>query len=291
MHSAWLPYAPLALAIVAVWLPSLRFGRLNIPAWSLPYVIAVSAALFIGVVQLPGVAALMVLFGLAALARRSQSDGVAQLALLAVALLVLALALHAIPGFINPKLLDDAIISEGAPRFTQHLNFDKASAGLALLAFCVPLASTAQHGYVALRVTALIGAITVVVAAITGLALSYFTFDIKQPPQMGALLVTQLFFICAAEEAFFRGLLQERMHRALVRLKPWVASAVAVSVSTLLFALVHVAGGWRLVLLAAVSGAGTSVAYALTRRSEAAILIHFAVNATHLFFFTYPYQI
>lgn len=294
--SEWAAYAPLALAIAAVWLPSFRLAAFVIPAWIPPYAVAVSAALYLGVLEPIGAASLVVLFGLGALVHRSTSRSAKCIALLALGAFALALALHALPGFVNPKLLDDVSISEAAPRVTQYLKFDKASAGLALLIFCVPLASTAQHWGVVLRVAAIVGAVTVTLTAATGLALGYFDFDIKQPPQMGALLMTQLFFTCAAEEAFFRGFLQERMHRALMRWRPLNASLLsaslaAVSVSTLLFALVHLRGGWPLVLLAAMSGAGAAVAYAMTRRVEAAILIHFAVNATHLFAFTYPYRL
>ena len=42
---------------------------------------------------------------------------------------------------------------------------------------------------------------------------------------------------------------------------------------------------------ATVAGLGYSIAYAATRRVEAAVLAHFAVNATQFLGFTYPYLV
>ena len=56
-----------------------------------------------------------------------------------------------------------------------------------------------------------------------------------------------------------------------------------------LFGLAHAAGGPLLVLLAALAGAGYSLAYAATRRIESAVLAHFVLNAVHFVGFSYPH--
>ncbi len=89
-----------------------------------------------------------------------------------------------------------------------------------------------------------------------------------------------------AEEAFFRGFLQREVEHALDG-RPH-AAAIAVAASAILFGLAHAAGGWHYVLLATLAGTGYAMAYQRTGRVEAAILTHFAVNATHFLLFTYP---
>jgi membrane protease YdiL (CAAX protease family) len=290
--AVWVVYALLALSIAATWAPTFSASGRRIGPWVPPYLLAVGAALAIGVLKPIGVVVLAVLIGLGVLSSRLPQERGRRRAALQIALgvLMLPLALHVLPGFNNPKLLDAVIVSDGAPPFTQYLNFDKGSAGLILLAFLAPLATTSNRWRVALRTTALIGLPTVVATAGAGVLLGYFALDPKVPPQIAGLLLAQLFFICVAEEAFFRGFVQEGLHRALAVAPTALSTVAPAAVATALFAGVHAAGGWQLVLLAALSGAGAAIAYARTRTVEAPILIHFAVNATHLFMFTYPYQ-
>lgn len=89
------------------------------------------------------------------------------------------------------------------------------------------------------------------------------------------------------EEALFRGLLQERLAAALPARRLW--QGLGIAVSAVVFGLAHAAGGPVLVLLAALAGAGYSLADAATRRIESAVLAHFAVNAVHFIGFSYPH--
>jgi hypothetical protein len=59
-------------------------------------------------------------------------------------------------------------------------------------------------------------------------------------------------------------------------------------VSALLFGAVHLAGGLPYTLLATVAGAGYAYCYHLTKRIEAPIVLHIALNAVHFVGFTYP---
>ena len=90
-----------------------------------------------------------------------------------------------------------------------------------------------------------------------------------------------------AEEAFFRGVIQERLTRACKKFPHLAWLPVVVSAG--LFASAHAGGGAALVVLAAIAGLGYSVVYARTRLVEASILTHFAVNAVHYIGFSYPY--
>jgi membrane protease YdiL (CAAX protease family) len=59
-------------------------------------------------------------------------------------------------------------------------------------------------------------------------------------------------------------------------------------VAAVLFGLAHGGGGLALVAFAGLAGAGYGLALWRSGRIEAAILVHFAVNAVHFLLFTYP---
>jgi membrane protease YdiL (CAAX protease family) len=108
----------------------------------------------------------------------------------------------------------------------------------------------------------------------------------KWLPFTPIFLVTNLLFTCVAEEAFFRGFLQDRLARAMAHTR--YGAAFAIICSGLLFGLAHVGGGLPLILLASLVGLGSGLAYHRTQRLEAAIVTHFIVNAVHFICFTYP---
>jgi membrane protease YdiL (CAAX protease family) len=82
-------------------------------------------------------------------------------------------------------------------------------------------------------------------------------------------------------------LLQDRLALSLARFR--FGPLLAVACSALLFGAAHMAGGGTYVLLATVAGLGYAYAYYVTQRIEAAIIVHFAVNAVHFIGFTYPH--
>jgi hypothetical protein len=95
-----------------------------------------------------------------------------------------------------------------------------------------------------------------------------------------------LFFTCLAEEAFFRGFVQQELSR--VGSRPALAAGAALIIGALLFGLAHFAGGLNYVLAATVAGLGYGWAFMRTQRIEAAMAVHFGVNAVHFLLFTYP---
>ncbi|MDP5009557.1 MAG: CPBP family intramembrane metalloprotease, partial [Glaciimonas sp.] len=99
-------------------------------------------------------------------------------------------------------------------------------------------------------------------------------------------LIVNLLFTCVAEEVFFRGVLQERLAGLLP--SSTMAAIIVVLCSAALFGVAHIGGGIIYVSLATLSGIGYAYAYHATKRVEAAILVHFIVNAVHFIGFTYP---
>lgn len=277
MHA--LTYYFLGLAVIAVWLPPFRSGeRVSIPPWTLLYGAAVACGLWQGFIDWRALFSITALV-LAAVAACRLSGALRIAATVVAALLALALAMHLLPGFANPKLLDAVRLSAGAAPFTLYLNFDKASAGLLLLATFAPRLRRGD------RIAALVGivsagaALTTAITMGVAVALGVTAVDPKWPGAGIALgfLAVNLLFTCVTEEAFFRGLLQERL-----------PAAVAMLVSALLFGLAHLPGGLAMAGLATLAGLGYAFVYQRTRRIEAAIATHFILNAVHFFFFAYP---
>ena len=290
-----LPFLLLALAVASAWLPSIRLGATRVPPWTGLLALSVAAGFADGTLAPVAVGAIAGLCALAAIAVRTP-PGWGRCAMVALtALAALAISLHAVPGFARPVVIDHVALTPDAVPFTLVLSFDKAAAGLVLLAaFCRPAAGerrgpgarTVRH-----RTVAAVVAVPAAVLAL-GAALGLTRFEPHWPAGAVVFLVANLLFTCVAEEAFFRGLIQESLLRvAHGASRPGTRAAwriTAIVVSTALFVLSHgrFDARWGVVLTAA--GLGYGLAQASTRRIEASIATHFAVNAAHFLLFAYP---
>ena len=277
----------LVLAICCVWAPSLPIGGNRLPAWIPVFAAACAAGAYSGVLN---GWALLALVGLAAMAygsRRSRSPGLRALLTTGAGALAFLLALHLVPGFRNPRLFDAIRLTLDAAPFTQYLNFDKAGAGLILLAVYARRCTSLAESRPVLAIASMATAATAVVALTIALMAGYVRADFKLLSQTLPFLGANFFFTCVAEEAFFRGLLQEKMENALAGNPSW--KWFPAILSALLFGAAHIGGGLTFCILATIAGFGYAIAYSFTRRIEAAILTHFALNAIQFVGFTYPY--
>jgi len=297
-----LTFALLGLAICAVWLPSVQIsGHWQMPPWIVLFVAAIAAGLTADILAPIALTSLTATLALAWASRRDVRPLTSACFTALAAGLSLALSLHLLPGFHNPTLVVAEKLSPDGRPFTQYLNFDKGSAGLVLLGVYAPrLHRTDRLRAIAIATGYAIGLTAFAVFGVACLV-KFVRLDPKFPDVAWAFLVTNLLFTCVAEEAFFRGLLQERMALcalgtasaagcATSSLKPTTVLRLAlpVTASALLFAAAHAAGGPLLVLMAGVAGLGYALVYAFTRRIEAPLLTHFAVNAIHFVGFTFP---
>jgi uncharacterized protein len=208
----------------------------------------------------------------------------------AVVLAMLGLGAHFLPGFHNPLVLDQVVLSPGAEPYSLFLNFDKTVAGILLIAVCYRderIQPTIRLGFGWLL--ALV-AINVVVLIAASHALGYVRFDPKWTGVFWLWAAANLFSTCLSEEAFFRRFLLQEIETGLLTrgVHPRVGAGVALSSSALLFGLAHFAGGPRYVALATLAGLGYGYIYQRTRRIEWAMCAHFAMNAVHFLWFTYP---
>lgn len=269
----------LGAAIVAVWWRKAPW------LWGALLGAMLAVGLGAGVLSPPALLAVGVLLALGLWAQRMPSSPWAAVALGVAAL---AMALHAFPGFQRVPLFPPVRLSPDAVPFGLFASVDKALTGLVMLAcVCARNISLADWGRTARTVVWLLPVTAVCVLGMGCLAHAV-RWDPKWPAQAALFLPVNLLFTCVAEEAFFRGLLQERLMRAWGARPAWLAVGVPVVVSAFLFGAVHLAGGWPFAALATLAGLGNAWAYARTRRIEAAIAVHFGLNALHFLLFTYP---
>lgn len=283
-----LTFVLLGLTIFAVWLPSITIGEKKLPFWPGLFVAALVSGLVFGFLTPVAIVALT-LFGICAHFGGSPSiaDWKRKTALALTFVLALALAMHVVPGFNNPISIAGVSFSRDAAPFKQYLNLDKAAVGLLLVIFLCRRCRTWADWKETIVLTYPIAIGTVLTVLLFAYLVGYVRPDFKLPTYTPIFLATNLLFTCVAEEAFFRGFLQEKLNQSLKGYR--FGAAVAILVSALLFGLVHVAGGMAFVLLSTLVGLGSACAYARTRRIEASIFTHFFVNAVHFVFFTYPY--
>jgi uncharacterized protein len=283
-----LTFALLGLSVIAVWLPAVRLGSaLAIPVWVVLFLAAVASGLASGILSWRAVIVLGALALATGWSLRVSNRWLGVGLTVISGLLALGLALHLLPGFRNPILVEGVQLSGNSAPLTQYLNFDKGAAGVFLLAAYASRWTSIDHARKALPATLAAIAAVIVVVIGAGLLAGYIEPDLKLPDFALAWLAANLLFTCVAEESFFRGLVQERLAQAL---EPSRASRwVPVLVSGLLFGAAHAAGGPTFVAMATLAGWGYGAVYARTQSIEAAVLTHFALNAVHFVGFTYPH--
>jgi hypothetical protein len=278
----------LVLAICATWAESLSIGTRQVKPWLLLFSAAVLTGWLTGLLQWQAVVLLILLVYCAWRAGQEKAGRTQRWGFgIVTALLTLGLAAHRFAGFNNPILIADAVLTPDAAAFTQYANFDKGAAGAILLACLCRHSRSREEWRQSINTTLAIGIVTVVVVIGVAWMLGHVRPAPKLPAYTPVFLLVNLFFTCVAEEAFFRGFIQERLARALAGQRG--GAYLAVAVSALLFGLAHAGGGAVMVVLATLAGLGYAFAYAKAGTIEAPIMVHFALNAVHFIGFTYPY--
>ncbi|WP_429099977.1 CPBP family intramembrane glutamic endopeptidase [Aeromonas rivipollensis] len=199
-------------------------------------------------------------------------------ALTLVLLWAMALTLHLVPGFDNLKVLDRVQAGPASVPFTLYLNLDKPLIFFGLLLAWPALLG--PGGTMRWRPLALL-MLPLAALLITAWLLGALKPEVGLPHWWWLFAFNNLVFTCVAEEALFRGFIQQGVAS---RSKPWLGLLVA----SLLFGAAHLAGGPLLVLFAALAGVCYGLAFQLSGRLSVAILLHFLFNFAHLALFTYP---
>ena len=196
------------------------------------------------------------------------------------------LLLHLVPGFHNPILIDNFPVSENAPQYTKYFNLDKAILGVLLLAFVVPQAKSfsLNKGLIVFLVFMVCCFLSLSLGLYTGL----ISFDPKHSDILLGWIITNLFFTCFVEEAFFRGFVQQRI-QLLSSKTYW--QYISVLLSGVLFGLAHFPGGQTYTIIASIMGSAYAFSYYKTKNIYVAISVHFIFNLLHFSLFTYPFNL
>lgn len=187
---------------------------------------------------------------------------------------------HLAPGFNNLPVVKGVRLSEPSVPFSMYLNFDKATVGIFILLFFLrPRNFSIGEGRVVAKTLAALIALMFPLAAI----FNYAHLDLKFPSITWIWLLNNLLFVCLSEEALYRGFVQDGLSKFKI-FPVWLPVVVGAAG----FGLHHFKAGPVYMFLALVAGLFYGYAYFKTRRLEASILVHFAFNCVHFFFFSYP---
>ena len=280
--STLLCYSVLYLAVACLWLPASIWGQ---PLWLILAASAGFIALISGQLTPLGLGLAALYLFIAYLFSRTTGAKKKWLTLLLAALSVLFGA-HLLPGFHNLQALNAVLVSADGLPFTMYLNLDKTLVALGLLGWCIPRLSRRQEWRQLLQVLLSLSLLFLLLIFILALASGKVHWDPKLPSYTLLWMLTNLLFVCTAEEAFFRGFLQQQL--ALLRKNRPLQQELPLALASLVYGLSHFAGGPLYVAFVTLAGLGYGWVYQKTGCIEASILLHFALNAAHFLLFTYP---
>jgi CAAX protease family protein len=156
-------------------------------------------------------------------------------------LMGIALSKHMLPGFNNLIIFDKIQFSADSAPFTMYLNFDKTVVGIFIYLFLLKKREAVswqeKDSFFTIKTFAILALFMLPLA----LATHYVRIDPKLPPQTWLWALNNLFFVCVAEEALFRGLIQGGLTKLAPNTSWW--KWLPLVVSSLLFGLVHYEGG------------------------------------------------
>jgi membrane protease YdiL (CAAX protease family) len=192
----------------------------------------------------------------------------------------IALTMHYVPGFNNLKVLDSVDVGPQSAPFTMYYNLDKALIPFLLLACLHTLfkAPSVQPPAAWLWFILILSVPALLVLAVY---IGGLQFEQHRPEWIWQFILSNIFFVSLAEEALFRGYLQQRLTGVM-------SPKIALVITSALFGLLHYAGGVQLIIFAGLAGIIYGLAWMWSGRLWVATLFHFGLNLTHLLFFTYP---
>ena len=279
----YLPAWPVSMVFVSAILAGI-FSILTMTraaSWLLLF--SLCSAWLTGVVTLAGLASSLLMIGLAAGFQRAQTIAMSCISGMSLFVVAVLALLHALPGFHNPMLFDGVQISAISLPYSLYLNYDKLLLAVVLLLFVVPVARPvslkALSGYIG--GFALLSGLCLTIALQSGLV----RVELKLPEITLLWILCNLWVTCFAEEAFFRGFIQQQMQGWLKRpYWPWLV----VVISGGLFGLAHFPAGASYVLIATLLGSYYAYCYQRSQHILLPIGLHFGFNCLHFFAFSYP---
>lgn len=279
-------YTFLYLTVISLWIPAFK----KISLWSVTLALSIVFGLISHRIEYIGLVFILILLS-ATLGLNNKKLSISLRLLSALVLFILGLGLglagiHLLPGFQNLRVLNNVHISNNGIPFSLYLNFDKTLVGIFILGILHQRITTRAQWRELVK-TMFPGTLFVIfIVAILSVLFQFVSFDPKLPPSLPLWAITNLLFVCLAEEGFYRGFVQKYLCRIFKNLR--YGNPFAIILSALLFGLSHFMGGTQYIILATIAGIGYGWIYWKTQKIEAAILTHFSLNLVHFLFFTYP---
>ncbi len=210
-------------------------------------------------------------------------------ALIATSLIGFFMAIYRPVDFNYPLVWNPGVLFEGGQPFSLFVNISKAMGGYLVflwLCFWNRIADDATRPGMSLWRQCI--AVAAGAASILLVANLFFGVDYhpKLPNGLIYFAIVNLLTAAAAEEAFFRLLLQSQIERFFKT--KWLGVCVSAVVSAVIFALAHSGPAEVVFWLFLFAGAVYAAVYALTRSILTCISTHFCVNMGHILLLQYP---
>jgi membrane protease YdiL (CAAX protease family) len=273
-----------ALTIVTFLLVWVRNERL----WQVSYGVLFVVGLITGALSYMAIIPMFVLALL--LIHYQKNTKLSLLAGVSAAFVGLALGMHVVPGFNNFEFASDINLSPSAASFDIWFNWDKSMFGLFVLGIVLQenLIRNSGDAISAAKSFLPLAVIGIVAIYLIGVSIGYSSFDFTVTAIFLPWALKNIVFTVLAEEAFFRGLVQNELAK---RLNCNYSDHLAVIIGGIVFGIAHFGGGIYYVLLSSLAGILYGYTYKFTGRIEAPIITHFLLNAGHFLIFTYPYSV
>jgi len=247
--------------------------------------ITVLAAFYQGIINIIGVSALSIFtaivysyFNLLQLNKIIKT-----LLFISISVCFTIFAFHKVPGFFNILAIDKVQLSELSIPFSMYLNFDKVMPALIMFSLSDLYILEKQESKNALRYTFLSLSLCIIIIMALSLISGYVLFEPKIPSILPIWTINNFFFVCIAEEVFFRGFLQRTLQNLLPK-----QQILAVIIASLIFGIAHFQGGLIYIGLSSICGFFYGYAYHKTNKILCSMIVHFGLNLCHLLLFTYP---
>ncbi|GAA6166812.1 hypothetical protein NBRC116591_06220 [Sessilibacter corallicola] len=191
---------------------------------------------------------------------------------------------------IKPSVFYAEELYPGGKPFHLQLNVGKTLAGYLLLIWLLPLWLNNQKRTLSIRKS------TIITLAFTSLIISTawvlldLDIHLKHWVFIALFLPVNLLTTCVAEEAFIRLSLQKPLEHFLASAlrSSVIIKGLPIVITTVLFVALHGVSEISGIITFALAGLLYGLVYTLTNRLLFTILLHFAVNALHFIFLTYP---
>lgn len=201
-------------------------------------------------------------------------------------ILVFALSMNLLPGFIKVAIEAPPYLGNATQPFAMNIGFAKSMVGILLLLFWVrPETDLCNLMQKMLRALPFIIGFPLIILLLAN-ALGW-AFDPKWYAFSLVFILGNFCLSTLAEEAFFRATLQHRLQQFLAARTGYAGFISLIGVS-LFFGSLHLGGGATYALLATLAGLAYGWIYWRFHSLHAAIACHLLLNSLHFVFLLYP---